>query len=132
MSFLGRVLKWWHTKFDIDLQLTEEDILFGVFVGSSHTLLLNQCMIVAKQMIYACRHRDILPSFELFWLKLKSIYVIEKQIGVQNRQLFKFERKWKNLHASLTYTLGNIIQNCMYDFRDISVHLLLIFFFLIS
>ena len=101
-NFWEEFLKWWHTKFDINLQLKEEDILFGVFVGSSHRLLLNQCMIVAKQMIYACRYRGILPSFEMFWLKLKSIHVIEKQIGVQNRQLFKYERKWKNLHASLT------------------------------
>lgn len=100
-NFWEEFLKWWHTRFDINLQLKEEEILFGVLGGSLNRLLLNHCMVIAKQMIYACRHLGILPSFELFWSKLKIIYVTEKQIGFQNRQVSKFERKWKNLHASL-------------------------------
>ena len=100
-DFWEEFLKWWHTKFDINLQLKEEEILFGVFGGSQHRPLLNHCIVIAKQMIYVCRHLGILPTFELFWSKLKIIYMTERQIGFQNRQLSKFERKWINLHASL-------------------------------
>jgi len=98
-TFWEEFLKWWHTKFNDNTQLQEVDILFGIFSRDNYMydILLNQCLIVAKQSIYNCRCIDIHPSFDFFWKKLKSIYTVEKQIAYQNKKVTQFERKWKNV-----------------------------------
>ena len=96
-SFWEEFLKWWNTKFDVNLQLKERDILFGVTLKSTYNNLLNHCIIVAKQSLYTCRRLGIPPFFEFYLSKVKKIYQVEKLIAVQNRQIAKFERKWKDI-----------------------------------
>ena len=96
-SFWEKFLKWWNTKFDTNLQLKKVDILFGIILRCVQFTLLNHCIIIAKQSLYTCRRLKIPPSFEFFLLKLKKIYRVEKLISVQNKQVSKFERKWKDV-----------------------------------
>ena len=93
---LNKFLRWWHTRFNKErLQLTDEEILFGI--QDKQHALLNHCGVIAKKTLYLCRSLEILPSFNLFLIKLNQTYHTEKYICYKDVSMHRFRKKWNVL-----------------------------------
>ena len=71
----------WCNKIDIDLkELSNTDILLGIWQRKEDFLLLNHLLILAKQHTYECSKKCTHPSFGVFTNKINYIFRLEWQI----------------------------------------------------
>ena len=65
-------------------ELSNTDILLGIWQRKEDFLLLNHLVILAKQHIYDCCQKGIHPSFRIFTNKINYVYRFEWQITKSN------------------------------------------------
>ena len=100
--------KFWETCYGFVINLTIEEVLFGISnkMNMPELHALNFCMLMAKKFIYSSNLDGKEPSFRFFWGQLKNRMTIEKQINLQNQTYEEFKNmygpmekvfeKWRN------------------------------------
>jgi len=77
--------------------LSCEDIIFGVFNISEDSNIINHIILLAKQYIYYCKIKKILPMIKIFIKKIKRTSQTEYIIAKENNILNKHYEKWGKL-----------------------------------
>ena len=96
----------WCKKINIDLEeLSNTDILLGIWQRKDDFLLLNHLVILAKQYIYDCRQKGTHPSFRIFTNKINYVYRLEWQITRSNKNESSHKLKWKKYRLYALDTL---------------------------
>ena len=96
----------WCKKINIDLEeLSNTDILLGIWQRKDDFLFLNHLVILAKQYIYDCRQKGTNPSFRIFTNKINYVYRLEWQITRSNKNESSHKLKWKKYRL---YTLDTL------------------------
>ena len=62
------------------------NIMFGLFDTNDHLMSVNHIIVKAKQTIFLCCRKNILPPFNSFLAKLKNIVKIEEFLAKQKKQ----------------------------------------------
>ena len=94
-NFWLLVTKWLKDYFINFHSLNSIDITFGFF--RKDFLLLNDIIIICKQVIFQCRSLDIKPSLTLLKARIKKNYQVEVLIAKSNKTLETHNKKWKEL-----------------------------------
>ena len=68
--------------------------MFGLLGISDHFEPLNHVILIAKQTIFYCRRKNIVPSLNIFLAQLKNVIKIEEFLAKQKNKLHL--EKWKN------------------------------------
>ena len=95
--FWKEILSWLARCSDevIDLSITE--VLFGKFDRDNDFMVINHLILLAKFLFYRCKLNKIIPSFEVFKVKLKATRDLELFIARKKNSLLKHYSKWESL-----------------------------------
>ena len=70
--------------------------MFGVLDISDNFEPLNHIILIAKQTIFFCRRKNLVPSLNIFLAQLKNIIKIEEFLAKKTNKLHLHLEKWKN------------------------------------
>ena len=89
-------LTWWNALGNDEPKILEEkDILMGYNIPNKKEMLINQCILIGKKMIYDQKnYRNKQPDLYKFHCDLKDIVEIDRQICIKNCRLSDFENYW--------------------------------------
>ena len=73
------------------------DIVIGKLDIEEETLLINHIIILGKYLLYRNSLNGSLPHFEVFKLRIKYVYNIEKGIATKNDKMSLHLLKWNKL-----------------------------------
>ena len=92
-----------HNAFNINVQLSTLDILFGLLNENKDLIfeVFNFCILFAKHFIYTCKIHTVPVIFSIFKNKIKERIDIERFFHVEHEQLAIFENKWQPLYTIL-------------------------------
>jgi hypothetical protein len=82
---------WWACNMHKQIQLSEQDVIFGYFRETQHEKAINFCILHAKQFISTQIYRGYTPFFLAFLVKMKHHLLVEKCICTRNDTLNSFE-----------------------------------------
>ena len=102
-NFWTALNRWWNraTPVDLNLSITEVDILFGILYKYKYSVNLNAILLLAKKYIHDCKITDR-PIFFLSFLVLVRQYLsFEKEICTNKDCEKKFEDMWSWLDTKL-------------------------------
>ena len=89
-SFWSDFITWSHQLNIFLRDLSDSDILFGLWQRREDCLFINHMLVLAKQHIYECRNKCTYPSFTIFLIKVSYLdKLTSKLITVTVRQLEK-------------------------------------------
>ena len=89
---------WWKNKTNLCTHLLAKQILFGIIdTKETHNLLLNHLLLVAKHYIYSCYLNEQELDFKTYLNIVEKKFIIEIQIGLQNREIDSIRKKWSIL-----------------------------------
>ena len=89
---------WWKNKTNLCIHLLAKHILFGIFdTKETHNLLLNHLLLIAKYYIYSCYLNEQELDFKPYLNIVEKKFIIERQIGLQNREIDSVRKKWSIL-----------------------------------
>ena len=102
--FWNKFFEWWHTTYDIVINLCDLDIIFGIANPERDDMIynLNFCLLFAKYYIYKCKINDKIISFSIFVKELKNRIEYEQYILTQDNKSEMFMLKWLPLSQSLS------------------------------
>ena len=80
-----------HTAIDLTNPV---NIMFGLLDINDHFMSVNHIILIAKQTIFLCRRKNILPTFNIFLAKLKNIVKIEDFLAKQKNKINLHLEKW--------------------------------------
>ena len=94
---------WWHNVYQVYIQLTTFDIIFGLPNENKDMVIdvLNYCILFAKHYVYYRKINDFEISFALFLKRLKNRIEVERYIIVSQKNINVFNEKWNILYTSL-------------------------------
>ena len=78
----------------INMQFTEEIVLFGNAKNFESDDVIDFLILFAKFYIYKCRLDKCCPQLNMFLLQLKAKFNIEKYVAYMNMSYELFHRKW--------------------------------------
>ena len=85
----------WKNKTNLCIHLLAMHILFGIIdTKETHNLLLNHLLLIAKYYIYSCYLNEQELDFKTYLNIVEKKFIIERQIGLQNREIDFVQRKW--------------------------------------
>jgi hypothetical protein len=89
-------LTWWNALGnDKPTILEEKDIIMGFNIPNKKEMLINQCILIGKKMIYDQKnYMNKQPDLYKFHCDLKDIVEIDRQICIKNCRLSDFENYW--------------------------------------
>lgn len=88
--------KFWQKCYDFVINLTIQEILFGItnVMNMPEIHALNFLVLMAKRFIYVSNLDGKNPYFRFFWCQLKNRILIEKQIALQKQEYGEFIEKY--------------------------------------
>ena len=98
-TFWSNLSEWLKNKCRhiINLNLDQENVIFGIVDNTKADETLNLILLLAKQYIYhvyRMKYNNTSPSLTLFKNTLFHYYNCEKYIAFTNCTLNKFNKKW--------------------------------------
>ena len=87
---------WWMNKTNLCIHLLAKQILFGIIdkKKNTHNLLLYHLLLIAKYYIYSCYLNEQELDFKPYLNIVEQKFIIERQIGLQNREIDSVRKKW--------------------------------------
>ena len=82
-----------HTAIDLTNPV---NIMFGLLDINDHFMSVNHIILIAKQTIFLCCRKNILPTFKVFLAKLKNIVNIEEFLAKQKHKIHLHLEKWNH------------------------------------
>ena len=80
------------------IDLLAKYILFEIIdIKETHNLLLNHLLLIAKYYIYSCYINEQELDFKFYLNIVEKKFIIERQIGLQNREIDSVRKKWSIL-----------------------------------
>ena len=86
--------KWLKYFLNIEVAFDIKMVIINDYVGK-YKALVNIFIIVMKQLIYSDKCLKVIPTFQQYAQKIIYWYQIEKLLALENRNISKFEKKWK-------------------------------------
>ena len=83
--FWAEGIKWFDKQGIATAHLSDKDIMLGI-VRCDDELFVNHVILVAKQCLYYCRQKSLLPSIRVLDSKIKMIYELETIIAKSNNK----------------------------------------------
>ena len=93
-TFWAEVIKWFDKQGIAIAHLSDKDIMLGI-VRCDDELFVNHVILVAKQYLYYCRQKSLLPSIRVLDSKIKIIYQLETIIAKSNNKMSAQKKKKK-------------------------------------
>lgn len=84
-----------------DFRITYLSICFGVQENINNNLLINFCILLAKQFIFKSKYKNITPSFESYKKLVNKTRILEKVIACKKNKLQSHNIKWGPLNFEL-------------------------------
>ena len=81
---------------EISVEFTPQLIILNNYAGQ-HKYVVNMCIIILKQYIYAAKCLEEKITFATYITKLSHWYYVDKEIANQRDCYKKFEKNWKNM-----------------------------------
>ena len=98
-QYWNSVKTWLNTIFDIGLDLSLKNIIFGHQYVDNNMInnLINTILLIAKHYLHCCKWIKHLPSLEILKEKIKMREKIEKDIAFQIGKIDTHNKKWHSL-----------------------------------
>ena len=77
----------------VDL-LTKADIIFGSWERKDDFLFFNHVLLIAKEDVYYCRIKALVPSLRVCTSRIKAVYELETTISKSGKSLAFHLQKW--------------------------------------
>ena len=87
-KFWAEVIKWFVKQGIAIAHLSDKDIMLGI-VRCDDELFVNHVILVAKQYLYYCRQKSLLPS-----IRVKMIYQLETILAKSDNKISAHNIKW--------------------------------------
>ena len=93
--FWENLKTWLNTVEGKAIPVKTIDIIFGMITGSGKGI--NVCILQAKWYIHLNKQKDLHVNFENFLCYLRGVFVIERQIAVNQKSIPYFNATFQNV-----------------------------------
>ena len=102
-SFWSKFEDWWNGFSQIaNINLNLAGVILGIVqVDSVMNSQLNYCLLLAKQLIYRCRHAGKKVGLIEFLINLKNHLIVEEEISLKNKNHEQFVQIWGEIYFIL-------------------------------
>jgi hypothetical protein len=94
--------KWWNNMVNEQINLSEQDILFGILKDTKKHATINACIILAKWHIYKNKLNESQIFLYKFLCDLKYYIIIERTIAIKNQRITQYNQIWKEIEDNIT------------------------------
>ena len=85
---------------NINIPLSRLSILFGI-TNESASSTVNTLILIGKQVIWTCKHKQIIPNFELYKRYVKDYLLLVKYCEEIRCTKYQFSNQWGKVLQSL-------------------------------
>ena len=100
MLFWSNVNTWISNTKEVSINFTILEILLGITLNNSHSILCNYIILYGKKFIYDCKSNQREIFFLEFLRTIRSKLNVERLISVKNNVLADFDNIFGEMYDS--------------------------------
>ena len=89
-----KFMTWLRRVSCLNLNISPEEIIFGISVQNNADRLVNSLLLITKQYIYSSKCMQIAPNLNQLYKRCYKQMLVEKEIAFKNNRISEFSSKW--------------------------------------